>query len=456
MTSSLTFSGYAALLRDFIHAHSAPETAAGPQTRSNAGSVSPSPWGEGSLSRRSPAKAEGEGEPCPQLNGDSFNQLALSLFTLQFTHNPPYRRFCEARRVAPDTLEHWSRIPAMPAAAFKEFELTSLPAARRARVFHSSGTTTQRPGRHFHDAESLSLYEASLLPWFQTHLLPEFPSATPCRAVASGEGGRTPQSNSLRFLSLTPPPELAPHSSLVHMFATIHREFGSPDSAFTGLVQADGAWHVDLARSLLILREAIAAGLPIVVMGTAFNFVQLADYPESANRRLQLPAGSRVLETGGYKGRSRALTKPNLHALISQVLGIPPEGIVSEYGMCELSSQAYDQVIQPTSDVSTDSTPLLALGHPLPSSDEGRGQGEGSGERIFRFPPWARAQIVSPETGREVAEGETGMIRVFDLANLRSVLAVQTGDLGIRRGDGFELLGRVALSEPRGCSLMSA
>ena len=63
--------------------------------------------------------------------------------------------------------------------------------------------------------------------------------------------------------------------------------------------------------------------------------------------------------------------------------------------------------------------------------------------------------MVSPETGREVGEGETGLIRVLDLANLRSVLAVQTEDLGVRRGDGFELLGRMIEAEPRGCSLIT-
>jgi hypothetical protein len=74
----------------------------------------------------------------------------------------------------------------------------------------------------------------------------------------------------------------------------------------------------------------------------------------------------------------------------------------------------------------------------------------------LHFPPWARVQIISPETGREVAEGETGLIRIFDLANVRSVLAIQTEDLGVRRADGFELLGRVASAEPRGCSLMAS
>ena len=76
-------------------------------------------------------------------------------------------------------------------------------------------------------------------------------------------------------------------------------------------------------------------------------------------------------------------------------------------------------------------------------------------ERVFHFPPWARAQIVSPETGAEVGEGETGLIRVFDLANVYSVMAIQTEDLGIRRSDGFTLVGRAAAAEPRGCSLLA-
>jgi len=143
--------------------------------------------------------------------------------------------------------------------------------------------------------------------------------------------------------------------------------------------------------------------------------------------RVELPPGSRVMETGGYKNRSRVLPKAELHALITGRLGVPRENIICEYGMSELSSQAYD-------------TP-----RPAPNAP-----------RLFRFPPWARVQMVSPETGREAAEGETGLIRIFDLANVFSVAAIQTEDLGVRRGDGFELIGRAQLAEPRGCSLMNA
>src|SRR5437899_4180131 len=42
---------------------------------------------------------------------EEFSPLALELFALQFAHNAPYRKFCEARRVTPRTLRLWSQIP---------------------------------------------------------------------------------------------------------------------------------------------------------------------------------------------------------------------------------------------------------------------------------------------------------------------------------------------------------
>ena len=48
------------------------------------------------------------------------------------------------------------------------------------------------------------------------------------------------------------------------------------------------------------------------------------------------------METGGYKNRSRSMPKAELHALITERLGVPAENIICEYGMSELSSQAYD------------------------------------------------------------------------------------------------------------------
>jgi hypothetical protein len=352
------------------------------------------------------------GHSQPAIGESQFNELALDLFELQFKNNLAYQKICAARKLTPQIIGHWSQIPFVPAAAFKELELTSLEAKDRRAVFHSSGTTEQKPGRHFHNGESLAVYETSLWNWFEQNFF---------------ANSKFKIQNSELFF-LTPPPDLVPHSSLVHMFETVRQKLGAASAAasrreFLGKLAADGSWTLDFDATLAALDDNSKPKTqnPKPILGTAFSFVHLLDYLVERDLRVELPSGSRVMETGGYKNRSRSLPKSGLHALITERLGVPRENILCEYGMSELSSQAY---------------------------------AKSSGE--FQFPPWARAQIISPETGREVSEGETGLIRIFDLANVFSVAAVQTEDLGIRRDDGFELIGRRQLAEARGCSLMTA
>ncbi len=352
---------------------------------------------------------------------NEFNTLALELFALQLKHNPAYRKICAGRKLMPGAVEHWTEIPVVPTAMFKELELTCIPPAERTAVFHSSGTTEQKPSRHFHSAESLAIYEASSWSWFEAHLLRGADRLSASSEIR-GQAGRAP------LLILTPPPAEAPHSSLVHMFETIRQNLGAPETAFVGKLAADGSWTLDFDAMLMMLNSSLVTCHPSLLLGTAFSFVHLLDHLAENNLSFSLPAGSRVMETGGYKNRSRSLPKIELHRLITEKLGVPPENIVCEYGMSELSSQGY------------------ALGAPaFPGNDACN----------LHFPPWSRVQIISPETGSEVAGGETGLIRVFDLANIFSVMAVQTEDLGIRHGDGFELIGRAALAEARGCSLMT-
>ncbi len=368
---------------------------------------------------------QGSDEVLPSTgDGDAaFSRLALALFALQFKHNTAYRKICEARGLTPEVVEHWTQIPAVPAAAFKELELSSIPSEERTAVFHSSGTTEQKPGRHFHCPASMELYETSLWPWFLDNVLPDLRFTI----------------YDLRLICLTPPPEQAPHSSLVHMFETVRGRAGeSADRSFFGAVAADGSWTLDFDAVLAALNSSLVTRHPSLLSGTAFSFVHLLDYLAVEKLSFQLPPGSCVMETGGYKNRSRTLPKEELHALITERLGVTPENIICEYGMSELSSQAYAV----TSDKWHATRNGSASCHRSPVT--GR----------FRFPSWARAQIVSPETGREVGEGETGLIRVFDLANVFSVMAVQTEDLGIRCGEEFELVGRAPFAEPRGCSLM--
>ena len=64
-----------------------------------------------------------------------------------------------------------------------------------------------------------------------------------------------------------------------------------------------------------------------------------------------------------------------------------------------------------------------------------------------------RTQVVDAETLEPLPFGQLGTLRHFDLANLDSVLAVQTDDLGVAVEQGFEILGRAAGAELRGCSI---
>jgi len=348
--------------------------------------------------------------PCAAEVSGNFDSLARELFQLQFATNVPYRTLCEARNISPDSIKFWEEIPAVPTSAFKEFEISCLPPKSRTDVFHSSGTTAQKPSRHFHNAESLAVYEASLLAWFRLRVQP------------TGN-----------LVILTPPSSSSPNSSLVHMFETIRRDFAAAKQSFLGTLDDNGSWTLNFAAATERLDCACRSGERIVMLGTAFSFVHLLDHLAEKGIRFKLPPGSQIMETGGYKNKSRVLPKVELHALLARHLGVSSSDILCEYGMSELSSQAYDGV----------------------TSGEWRVTGKGN-KRHFCFPPWARSQVISPETGREVAEGETGLLRIFDLANVFSVLAVQTEDLAVRRGDGFELLGRAELAEARGCSLMTA
>jgi hypothetical protein len=322
-----------------------------------------------------------------------FDELARELFQHQYQHNAPYRRLCQALGCDPSRVESWREITPVPTGAFKRARLAAFPAQRDVKVFRTSGSTTAERGSLYLD--TLELYEASLLASF-------------AHFICAGER--------IRFAVLAPPAPELPDSSLSHMFSCVVERLGAPGSRF--LAHAAG-WRPEAA-----IDELASAEQPIAVLGTAFAFVHLLDALDARELRLSLPAGSRAMETGGFKGRSRELPREQLHAGIATALGIVPGRIVNQYGMCELGSQFYEDS-------------LLT----------------GSASCIKRVPPWVRTRVVDPGTLADVPAGETGVLVHYDLANTGSVVAVQTSDLG-RAGDGgFEVLGRIEGAEARGCSL---
>jgi hypothetical protein len=319
-----------------------------------------------------------------------WNELAWELFVRQFARLPAYQRLVLGRGEPAEVFHSWKDIPAVPQQLFKQTRLFSHPKARPGVIYETSGTTTGQPGRQ--------------------HLL----NADVYRAV-SVEGARRAGlfDGNPELFFLTPPPEEAPHSSLSAMFG-----FWQKALRQTGRRFQVRQGKLDPATFRTTLTAVIQRGRPLGLCGTAFSLVHLLD-AWTGLPPLRLPRGSWVLETGGFKGRSREVAKADLYRQIARTFSVPDDAIWNEYGMSELSSQAY------------------ACGT--------------SG--LHHAPPWAKVLICNPATGHEVAVGRRGLVRWIDLANIDSVLAVQTLDLAERMRDGFRLIGRMARTEPRGCSL---
>jgi len=335
---------------------------------------------------------------------EEFDRLARDVFAFQYERCAPYRAYCDRVKLTPQNVAHWKQIPAVPTSAFKNFALTCFPVGEAVAEFHTSGTTREKAGKHY--LRTLELYEAAIRPTFAAHLVPD--------------------NKRLSMVILMPSPQEAPHSSLSHMMGVVAREFGTQNSEF---YVEDGVLHVE--RVVRDLSEAQVAHQPVFLLGTAFAFVHLLDHLARQGLKFEISPGSRVMETGGFKGRSREMPKAELYGLIERLIGIPKTRIINEYGMTELSTQFYDGSLQV--DRQTD---------------------------YKAAPPWARVVIIDPNTGREAAQNERGLIRVYDLANMWSIMCIQTEDLGVTRvddsasgTDSFEVLGRAAGAEVRGCSL---
>ncbi len=337
---------------------------------------------------------------------DRFNRLALEVFAHQFARNRPYSAFCRSRGAAPANITCWRDIPAVPTGAFKEADLTTCAPHEIQVTYRTSGTSRGGGKRGRHLLPDTTLYDASLIPNFRAHVLPD---RTTIRVLAAGPTAR-----------------FFPESSLGHMYSAILSRFGATGSGT--FWRDDGPRFPCLAAAL---RKAETDTAPVLLLGTAFGFVLLMDWLEEQGLQFALPPGSRLVDTGGYKGRSREVPRNELYSLYGTRLGIPLTHVVNEYGMTELGSQFYDTILRDT----------LA--------------GRSVRPRAKSIPPWVRVEIVDPETLEPAPEGQVGLIRIFDLANLHSVVAVQTDDLGRSLGDRFEVLGRAGGAEIRGCSLIA-
>jgi hypothetical protein len=186
----------------------------------------------------------------------------------------------------------------------------------------------------------------------------------------------------------------------------------------------DGRGHLDEQGLRSALRAAERATVPLLILGTSLAFLHAVEMLE-ADRPVRLPVGSRIMDTGGFKGTERETTRDELRTRLEAATGVPLSMMIGEYGMTELLSQLYEPVLEAGVSVSGNYVPA----------------------------PWLRVRALDPITLAEVPDGTPGLLAFFDLANAGSVCHVLTEDIGSVSGAHVWLQGRVPGAEPRGCSI---
>ncbi len=334
-------------------------------------------------------------EPMPE----SFEDLAVELARFQAAHVPGYARLCAARGVAPSSIARACEAPAVPTDAFKLARVFAFDAASAAVVFRTSGTTLGARGSHL--IRQVATYDSAALAFGRAMI------ARDLDAPAA-------------VLVLGPSQAEMPDSSLAHMCGLLARSLGRPETPERTFFVRNGALDI---QALRVRIRQLPSEVPAIVLATSFALVHLLD--ALAGEVLPLPPLSRVMQTGGFKGKSREVDAAELRGVVSRVFAVPERAIIGEYGMTELSSQLWEATLVDA-----------AARHD-----------------VYVEPPWLRVVPVDQETLAPVLPGDIGIARIEDLANVDSAFAVLASDRVRRVAGGVELLGRAPGAPPRGCSI---
>ena len=306
---------------------------------------------------------------------EEFSQLALEVFRFQAQRCAPYRQYVELLGVDPTCVSRVEDIPFLPIELFKLRDVYC-GNTEPEKVFTSSSTTGQTPSRHM--MQSLALYEQAFTRAFE-------------QFYGNAEGWS--------IYGLLPNYLQREGSSLVYMVDRLIARCGS------------GGFYLDEYEKLL--SDMAADTKPKILLGVSYALWDLAEQyaPKLKN--------TVVMETGGMKGYREELPKAEFHKILTSAFGV--EKIHSEYGMAELTSQAYS-----------------------------------SGDGVFNAPQWMSVMARDVNNPLKVLpQGSRGALNIIDLANLSSCAFIATQDVGRTYEDGaFMVEGRLSGAEVRGCNLL--
>ena len=311
-----------------------------------------------------------------QISSDAeFERCALEVFRFQARECEPYRRYVELLGVDVEAVQSVEDIPFLPVELFKS-EAVYCGKGEPEKIFTSSNTGSTTPSRHM--MQSLDVYSKTFTATFELF-------------YGAVEGWS--------IYGLLPNYLEREGSSLVYMVDKLIERCGS-----------GGFYLYDYEK---LIADMASDPRPKILLGVSYALWDLAEkYAPQLSDTV-------VMETGGMKGRREEISKSALHDILCRGFGV--ESIHSEYGMAELTSQAYS---------------------------------EGGG--VFRAPRWMRVMVRDVNDPFDHhPEGGRGGVDIIDLANLSSCAFIQTQDIGRVMEEGsFVIEGRIAGSDIRGCNLL--
>ncbi len=312
------------------------------------------------------------------INDLNFKENALQLFKYQATHNKIYAAYILALGIVPEAINDLSKIPFLPISFFKNHPIKT-GEWEEEMIFESSGTTGENTSKMY--VEDLAFYQKVAVNIFQKMY------------------GNLSDFN---VLALLPSYLERKNASLVYMTDDFIKK--SNDSGF---------FLDDMPALVKKLTKTKEPNLKTLLIGVSFALLDLAE-----TYQLELK-NTIIMETGGMKGRRKELTRHELHMILRDSFGL--KTIHSEYGMTELTSQAYSQ-------------------------ENG----------LFHTPPWMQISVRDiNDPFYKVKKGKSGGINIIDLANIATCAFIETKDLGrLHDNNSFEVLGRFDNSDVRGCNLM--
>ncbi len=309
------------------------------------------------------------------ITSDEFEVEALALFAFQAERCEHYRRYLELMEIGPQSITRIEDIPYIPIELFKSCDVYC-GEGEPEMVFTSSSTSGGDSSRHM--MADLALYEAAFIEGFK------------------------------RFYG-----DVEQWSIYALLPSYLEREGSSLIYMADKLISMAGSGGFYLYDHKALLEDMATDPKPKILLGVSYALWDLAEaHPTALHNTI-------IMETGGMKGKREEMAKSEFHALLCRAFAV--DKIHSEYGMAELTSQAYSV-----------------------------------GDNIFRAPEWMRISLRDVNNPLHCDKNpERGGINIIDLASRYSCAFIQTQDIGRKYLDGsFSVEGRIEHSDIRGCNLL--